>query len=152
MNTPKELHPKIITPTKQLSRAEKAFDKWRRNRNKRERIPDHLWDEAVRLCEIYSINQVVQALHLNYQAFKKRVMDAKGSINYRSRHSRKEGSVKFIDLMEPGQNIPSISSNSNSINIEIQKLDGTIMKISVPWRSGLDIKEILSAFSMKGGI
>ena len=40
------------------------FERWRTNKKKGERIPQHLWIEAIGLVSDYTISQVCRALHL----------------------------------------------------------------------------------------
>jgi hypothetical protein len=50
MRTNKKYLPSTTRRTKQLENVIKQFDNWRASRKKRGRIPEHLWDAAVSLC------------------------------------------------------------------------------------------------------
>jgi hypothetical protein len=49
------------------------FDRWRRTRKGRSRIPETLWTSAVRAAGKYGLNPTAQALRLDYYGLKKRV-------------------------------------------------------------------------------
>ena len=49
------------------------FDEWRRKRKVRSRIPEPLWDKAVKLAGTYGLHRTAKALRVNYYALKKRV-------------------------------------------------------------------------------
>lgn len=73
-----------------LESVQQQFTDWRASRHsKREHIPDRLWQAAVRLCRVHSINHVSRSLRLSYTALKKRL---------RGVHSTKEKSVQFLQV------------------------------------------------------
>jgi hypothetical protein len=47
-----------------LEAVAEQFERWRTNKKKGERIPQHLWIEAIGLVSDYTISQVCRALHL----------------------------------------------------------------------------------------
>jgi hypothetical protein len=49
------------------------FQNWRSTRNRREPIPNHLWQAAIELCRVHSISHVSQCLKLSYTDLKKRL-------------------------------------------------------------------------------
>ncbi len=53
---------------------QKQFEAWRSDRtNKREPIPQYLWQAAVGLCREYSISYVCRQLRLSYTGLKKQI-------------------------------------------------------------------------------
>ena len=57
-----------------LKSVQKRFEAWRSGRaNKREPIPQHLWQAAAGLCKEYSIAQVSRELRLSYTDLKKKI-------------------------------------------------------------------------------
>ena len=57
----------------ELERIRRRFDRWRRTRKGRSRIPEPLWASAVKAAGQYGVNKTAQALRLDYYALKKRV-------------------------------------------------------------------------------
>ena len=73
-----------------LESVQQQFADWRANRNsKREHIPDRLWQAAVQLCNVHSVNHVSRSLQLSYTALKKRLA---------CNQIAKEKSVQFLRL------------------------------------------------------
>lgn len=71
-----------------LERVRELFDRWRRDKGRREPIPDTLWKAAVSLTEAHSVNQVARYLHLSHKDLKARARSPEG-------HSRQ---FTFIEL------------------------------------------------------
>jgi hypothetical protein len=77
-----------------LESVQQQFSEWRASRSsKREHIPDKLWDAAVLLCGVYTVNHVSRALRLSHAVLKKRLPAAP---------SAKERSVQFLRLEMDG--------------------------------------------------
>lgn len=55
-----------------LEGARRRFERWRRSRKIRSRIPETLWAAAVKLAEAYGIHKTAKALALDYYGLKKR--------------------------------------------------------------------------------
>ncbi|MCP3974102.1 MAG: hypothetical protein GY720_06375 [bacterium] len=51
----------------------RRFERWRRTRKVRTRIPEPLWAAAVKLAGRYGIHRTAKALRVDYYALKKRV-------------------------------------------------------------------------------
>ena len=65
MNTP-------IASTLTLEVVAEHFAQWRSHKKKGERIPEHLWREAIDLLDTYPISQVTRTLRLSGSDFNKR--------------------------------------------------------------------------------
>ncbi len=58
-----------------LEGVRRRFERWRRTRKVRSRIPEPLWASAVKMAGTYGIHRTAKALRLNYYALKKRVTE-----------------------------------------------------------------------------
>lgn len=67
----------VQVPT--LEQARDQLDSWRSRPHRGRRIPDELWDAAVRLCGEHSVCRVSRALGLDYKALRRRYQAAKHS-------------------------------------------------------------------------
>ena len=56
-----------------LARGRDRFDAWRQVRKVRTRIPDELWDLAVKLAVAHGLNRTASVLKVDYYSLKKRV-------------------------------------------------------------------------------
>jgi len=57
----------------------RRFERWRRTREGRSRIPDPLWHSAVKLSETYGIHRTAKTLRLNPDSLKRHVASANGN-------------------------------------------------------------------------
>ena len=55
-----------------LTSLRQRFDRWRRTRKVRSRIPDPLWASAVKAADKYGVHRTAKALRVDYYALKKR--------------------------------------------------------------------------------
>lgn len=62
-----------------LTRARDRLAAWRRTKQPRSRIPEALWEMAVRLAAKYGVHRTARSLKLDYYSLKKRVLAAEGS-------------------------------------------------------------------------
>lgn len=56
-----------------IKNVQHQFQTWRSTRSRREPIPDHLWQAAIKLCRDHSISHVSQQLKLSFTDLKKRL-------------------------------------------------------------------------------
>ena len=56
-----------------LEQVRERFERWRRIRKVRSRIPDLLWASAVKMAKRYGIHRTSRVLRVNYYPLKKRV-------------------------------------------------------------------------------
>lgn len=56
----------------ELAPVRRALESWRRNRQRRQPIPESLWEQMARLASSYGVNPVAAALGLDYYALKRR--------------------------------------------------------------------------------
>ena len=59
-------------PARLISLRER-FEDWRGTRKTRSRIPEPLWDAAVKAAGTFGLHRTAKALRVNYYALKKRV-------------------------------------------------------------------------------
>jgi hypothetical protein len=57
----------------ELALGRERFAAWRRTRRPKARIPEALWELAVRLAAIHGVHRTTRALNLDYYSLKKRV-------------------------------------------------------------------------------
>jgi hypothetical protein len=73
----------------ELARGRDRFAAWRRTRRPKARIPESLWELAVRLAATHGLHRTAHILKLDYYSLKKRVESAA--------HGKKNGSA-FLEL------------------------------------------------------
>jgi len=70
--TADEIQEDAVIPAR-LEAGRLRFERWRRTRTGRSRIPERLWTSAVRLAGAYGLCRTARTLHLDYNALKRRV-------------------------------------------------------------------------------
>lgn len=58
-----------------IEKVKEQFEDWRKNRLKRDRIPESLWEAAIELYPEYRIYEISETLRLNYSRLKKKILD-----------------------------------------------------------------------------
>lgn len=109
-----------------LEDVRKRFETWRETRKRCHPIPRELWDAAVDLTKIHSINMVSRALRLNYTALKKHAHDKLPKLPARNLPK------PFIEL---GFCKPDLAPHCV---VEMEKPGGARMKISFSCNAGID--------------
>ena len=119
-----------------LARAEKRFEKWRKNRTK-PRIPDQLWDLAAKLARKYGVNRTATPLHLDYYDLKRRAeaLPAGGK--------QSKTAASFIEV------IPSPGNPSSACLVEIEDPRGPKMRIHLKAAGARELEAIGHLFWRK---
>ncbi len=118
-----------------LEALRRRFDRWRRSRTARSRIPDTLWTSAVQAAGRYGLHQTAQALLLDYYALKKRVEDAASD----SQPDR-EAAATFLELPAP---VPSGASESI---VELEDSGGAKMRLHLKGGAVPDVTALVRSF------
>ena len=74
-----------VSESKQVARAQKQFEAWRRKRTKGSRIPEDLWESAVLAAREAGVNQTSRVLKLDYYDLKNRVVASAGGRSLEAR-------------------------------------------------------------------
>jgi hypothetical protein len=64
-----------------LESVTKQFEHWRANRQKRDRIPQHLWQAAAQLCKDHPTTLVCRCLRLSFADLKKHLPAEKNDLS-----------------------------------------------------------------------
>ena len=83
-----------IEATLTLKEVAEHFKQWRSVKKKGERIPDHLWSEAVGLVGTYGVSQVTRTLRLSGTDLNKR----RGIIGTGQRRRGPGGETTFVEI------------------------------------------------------
>lgn len=108
-----------------LNSIREQFEAWRRDRsNRREPIPQHLWQAAVELCNTHNITRVYRTLRLSSSELKKRILP-------------KAVEPQFMEL--------DIASVTGPWRLECDRADGARLRFSGSGQSP-DIETLLGVF------
>lgn len=113
-----------------LERTRQRFEQWRRTRKARTRIPESLWDAAVRMANRYGICRTSKVLRVAYYALKERVeKEANATLSLNGNQA------KFIELpVASGVDIPECT-------LELEDTAGAKMRIHV---RGLAVPDLVA--------
>ena len=118
-----------------LEAARRRFDRWRRTRTARSRIPDTLWTAAVQVAGQYGLHRTTQALRLDYYALKKRVEDAASDCE-----PDREAAATFLELPAP------VSGGASECIIELEDAGGAKMRVHVKGAAVPDVTALARSF------
>ena len=115
-----------------LAKARVVFDRWRKGRKTRTRVPDELWDTAVPLARKYSLYRVSRVLGVNYDSLKRRVA--------RAANDKPEAPnvPTFVEVSRP--------QVSEECVIEFEERRGAKMTIRLSGSGNIDVVGLASAF------
>ena len=101
-----------------LEALRRRFERWRRSRTARSRIPDTLWTSAVQAAGQYGLHRTTKALRLDYYMLKKRVEDAATD-----REPDREAAARFLELPTP------VSAGASECVVELEDSGGAKMRM-----------------------
>ena len=118
-----------------LEALRRRFERWRRSRTARSRIPVALWTAAVQAAGQYGLHRTIQALRLDYYALKKRVEDAASD----SQPDR-EAAATFLELPAP------VPSGASEYIVELEDPGGAKMRLHLKGGAVPDVTALVRSF------
>ena len=107
-----------------LKEVARHFKQWRSVKMKGERIPDHLWSEAVGLLGTYGVSQVTRTLRLSGTDLNKR----RGIIVADQRRQGSDGGTTFVEI-DPTFVDQALRPEATAAWMELERLDGLRLRI-----------------------
>lgn len=99
----------------------RRFERWRRTRKVRGRIPEPLWAAAVKVAGTYGIHQTAKALRVDYYALRKRVEGTHAATA--SKVPGETGGAAFLELP------PSVWPGPSECTLELEDAGGAKMRV-----------------------
>ena len=119
-----------------LETVRRRFERWRRTRTARSRIPDVLWTAAVQAAGQYGLHRTTQALRLDYYALKKRVEDAASESE-----PNREAAATFLELPTP-----MLSGGVSECIVELEDRSGAKMRVHLKGGTVPDVTALARSF------
>jgi hypothetical protein len=107
-----------------LKEVTKYFKQWRSMKKKGERIPDHLWSEAVDLLGTYGISQVTRTLRLSGTDLNKH----RGIVGTGQRRQDADGGTTFVEI-DPMLVDQAPGPEATAAWMELERPDGLRLRI-----------------------
>jgi hypothetical protein len=134
---------RIDTKEEVLQGLNNKFCEWRKSKkSSKDRIPEELWAEAVKLAQKDSVFRVSQKLRLSYIDLKKRM----GKSNREGmRRSNEEGD--FMELKVSAPTHPFLREATSHCIMELIRGDGAQLKVYSTHGATIDITRICESFA-----
>ena len=100
------------------------FQQWRSRKQPGERIPDHLWREAISLVGAYRVTKITRTLHLSSTDFNKR----RRLIEADQRQPDAAGATAFVEI-KPQRMDQSLAPAAAAGWLELERPDGLRLRI-----------------------
>ncbi len=108
----------------QLDQLSGQFEHWRQTRvNRRERIPDPLWDQAVALTSTLSASRVAKHLRLGVTDLKQQIENRQGQAA-----AQLPAALGFVEVPPS----PVLTPGLGSLEVEFYRTDGARLRIHWP--------------------
>jgi len=130
---------KSIGATLTLKEVAGHFKQWRSVKKKGERIPDHLWSEAVILVGAYGVSQVTRTLRLNGTDLNKR----RGIIGTGQRRRGPDAGTTFVEIDRTRVD-QALRPEATAAWMELERPDGLRLRIQSP--QGADMLALVERF------
>ena len=132
---------KAVGVPARLENARRRFERWRRTRKARTRIPEPLWAAAVSLADTYGVHLTSKTLQVNYYALKKRLKDSSSSP--RPAKAARAKARRFVEVASPLQmSLPECT-------LELEDAAGAKMRIQV---KGIEARDLAALSRSLWGI
>jgi hypothetical protein len=118
------------------------FEAWRRTREGRSRIPEPLWNSAVKLAKKHGLHRTAKALRVNYYALKERV-EEKAASDVRD-VSAGDGAT-FLELGD-ARPVSSVAAGSCEYTLELEDGDGAKMRVHLSGVAAPDLVALSRSF------
>jgi hypothetical protein len=129
------INPSINTPNTTLKEIQEQFEDWRNTRQKREPIPEALWEAAIGVAQYNPVGRVSRILRLNHRELKKRIR-----ARYGDNFLGVDFGAGFIEIDSRQLLCPM------ECIIETQQPAGARMKMHIKSANGFNPVELAKAF------
>ena len=146
---------KVPAGSHRLEVVQKRFEYWRKNRkNRREQIPERLWRAASSLVGPMNITEVSRELGLEWNKLKERILESSARPEKKQRRSKQVADDSFVELSGTTAGmggLPAMPSTSGTAALELERPDGTRIRIYPHALAKVDIAGVLERFMPSEG-
>ena len=109
------------------------FQQWRRAQKSRARIPDALWNAAVKMAGMYGLCRTARTLSIEYYALKKRVEQQSAVAAERRELGSAARFVELSPLVDRGRpsvdGVHVVPAGACDCTLELESVDGSKMRV-----------------------
>ena len=117
-----------------LEKLRRRFEKWRRTRKAGSRIPEPLWNAAVKVAGVYGLHRTAKTISVNYYALKKRT-EKEVLVGVSD-----SGPAAFVELTSP------VGAGCCECVLELYGADGAKMRIHLKGVAAPDLAALSRSF------
>ena len=121
-----------------LRTVRQRFERWRRTRKVRSRIPEPLWVSAVKAAGTYGIHQTARALRVDYYALKKQV-EGRRAVTA-SKASSEGAGATFLEVSPPAW------PGCGECTLELENAGGAKMRVHLKGFTAPDLAALSRSF------
>jgi len=122
-----------------LEEVAEHFAQWRKHKKNGERIPEHLWSEALGLLGAYGVSQVTRTLRLGGSDLNKR----RKMIDTGQHRQGPEGETAFVEI-DPVVPDQTPGPQASAVWMELERPDG--LRLRIRPSGGVDLLRLLERF------
>ncbi len=115
------------------------FAQWRKHKENGERIPEHLWSEALGLLGTYGVSQVTRTLRLGGSDLNKR----RKMIETRQHRQGPGGETAFVEI-DPVVLDQTPGPEASAVWMELERPDG--LRLRIRPSGGVDLLKLVERF------
>ena len=130
-----------------LKEVQEHFSAWRAQRPKPRRIPEALWQEAIGLVSVYTVNKVAKALRLDHVALRQKAEAAGMKIPNRDRGKKSVPSFMKTSVAEMTMATAGMEA-AGGLQVVIKKAGGLEMVISGAGLEASALQSVVAGFCM----
>jgi len=119
-----------------MERVRQRFERWRRTRKPRTRIPDSLWAAAVKIAGTYGLHRTARALPVEYYSLKKRLEQE--SVAAPGKHEADPGTT-FVEF-------PPVPTGACDCTLELEDTAGSKMRVHLKAATPPDLTALCRSF------
>jgi len=122
-----------------LESTRQRFEAWRRGRRLGTRIPQRLWNAAVKMARMYGMHRAASTLGVDYYSLKKHVEEYDAASPRAAKTHPDENFPKFLEL------VPAPIGTTECI-LELEKADGAKMRVHLKGAAAPDLATLSRSF------
>ena len=125
-----------------LKTLRQRFERWRRTRKGRSRIPKPLWASAVKMAGTYGTGRTARALRVDYYALKKRA-EGRRAVTASKTPGEAAGGT-FLEVP------PAVWAGSGECTLELENAAGAKLRVHLKGFVAPDLAELSRSFWQSG--
>ena len=127
-----------------LEGVQRRFERWRRTRRVRSRVPESLWDTAVKMARVCGVHRTARALRVDYYSLRKRVEQEAAT----TPGAPEAGAgATFLELAPPADHgFAAVPVGCCECTLELENVGGAKMRVHLKGVQAPDLAALSRSF------